>query len=67
IGLFLVVGIARAVLAVMAAAMPPLLMVLLNSVLSLIFLAAWLVAMIQAFSGRKYALPVIGPIVERIP
>ncbi len=67
IGLFVAVGIVRSILAVMDAALPPLLMILLNSVLSLVFLAAWLVAMLQAFSGRKYVLPLIGPIVERIP
>jgi uncharacterized membrane protein len=66
IGLFVAIGIVRSILAVMGAALPPLLMILLNSVLSLIFLAAWLVAMLQAFSGKKYLLPVIGPFVERL-
>lgn len=66
IGLFVAVGIVRSILGIMGAVLPPLLMVMLNSVLSLVFLAAWLVAMIHAFSGKKYVLPVIGPFVERM-
>ena len=40
-------------------------MVLLSSIVWLILLAIWLVAMLQAFRGNRFALPLIGPLAAK--
>ena len=59
---FLAVAVVKAVLGILGAVFPALLVILLSSIISLILLAGWLVAMLQAFRGERSALPLIGPL-----
>ena len=63
--LFLVFAVAKAALGVLGAMLPALLIILLSAVLSLILLGGWLVALLQAFRGKRFELPVIGPLAGR--
>lgn len=57
---FLAVAAVRAVESVLDAMLPVVIAFAFLSVVSLVLLAAWLVAVMQAFSGKTYQLPWIG-------
>jgi uncharacterized membrane protein len=65
--LFMLNAMALVVIGALGTALPAVLIVLMKSLISLLFVTAWLVAMGQAFAGKKYSLPWIGPMAERIP
>ena len=63
---FLAVAAVRAVESVLNALLPIAIAFAISSVLSLILLTAWLVAVVQAFSGKAYRLPWIGQAAAKV-
>lgn len=62
---FLAVAAVRAVESVLDAMLPFVIAYAFISVVGLVMLAAWLVAVMQAFGGKPYQLPWIGPFAEK--
>ena len=62
---FLAVAAVRALENVLDAMLPVVIAYSIISVVSLVLVAAWLVAVVQAFGGKRYLLPWIGTVAER--